>query len=111
MKLWVDDIRPAPDGYVWIKSVDEFKECIEFIEGSYAKKNEVLYDCSVFLIELIDLDHDAGDYARFGGDYIRILDWFEATNRNYPIRLHSMNPVGVENMRAIIRRNNWREVK
>ena len=26
MKLWIDDVRPAPEGYVWCKSVDEAKE-------------------------------------------------------------------------------------
>lgn len=56
MKLWVDDVRPAPDGYT------------------------------------------------------RLLDWLEETGRSYPIRIHSMNPVGIENMRAIIKRNNWEEV-
>ena len=49
-------------------------------------------------IELIDLDHDAGDYVNDGGDYIKLLDWLEETGRNYPIRLHSMNPVGVANI-------------
>ena len=63
-------------------------------------------------IELIDLDHDAGDYARFGGgDYIRILDWLEETGRNYPIRIHSQNPVGVQNMRRIIEKNGWKEIR
>ena len=33
-------------------------------------------------IELIDIDHDAGDYACDGGDYIRLLDWLEETGRN-----------------------------
>ena len=62
-------------------------------------------------IEVIDLDHDAGDYADDGGDYIKILDYLEETERDYPIHIHSMNPVGVENMRRIIRRNEWTEVK
>lgn len=61
-------------------------------------------------IELIDTDHDAGDYAQYGGDYIKFLDWLEETGRNYPIRIHSMNSVGVENMRRIIKRNGWKEV-
>lgn len=43
-------------------------------------------------LELIDIDHDAGEYVRFGGDYIKLLDWLEATGRNYPIRIHSQNP-------------------
>ena len=61
-------------------------------------------------IGLIDIDHDAGDYANEGGDYIKLLDWLEETNRNYPIRIHSQNPVGIQNMRRIIQRNDWKEV-
>ena len=98
MKLWIDDVRPAPDGYVWCKSVNEAKNDIELME--------FVYD-----LELIDLDHDAGDFASCGGDYIRLLDWLEETGRNYPIRIHSMNPIGVQNMRRIIERNGWKEIK
>ena len=29
MKLWIDDVRPAPLGYVWCKSVNEAKLTIE----------------------------------------------------------------------------------
>lgn len=62
-------------------------------------------------IDLIDIDHDAGGYAKDGGDYIKLLDWLEETGRNYPIRIHSMNPVGVQNMRAIIQKNRWIEIR
>lgn len=31
MKLWVDDLRPAPEGYIWVKSVIE---AISWIEAS-----------------------------------------------------------------------------
>ena len=98
MKLWIDDVRPAPDGYRWIKST---REAINII---------CCLDSAGVDIDLIDIDHDAGDYAYDGGDYVKILDWLERTWRNYPIRIHSMNPVGRENMRAIIRRNGWTEV-
>ena len=98
MKLWIDDVRPAPDGYEWIRSVDAAKALIStcILTGE--------------TIELVDIDHDAGDYVNYGGDYIKLLDWLEETGRNYPIRIHSMNPVGVENMRRIIARNGWTEV-
>lgn len=101
MKLWIDDVRPAPEGYMWGKSVRRTKELIELIESTGAGN----------MLELIDLDHDAGDYAYDGGDYIKLLDWLEATGRNYPIRIHSMNPVGVANMRAIIEKNGWKEIR
>lgn len=62
-------------------------------------------------IELIDCDHDLGDYAQFGGDGVKLLDWLEETGRSYPIRIHSMNTVGVENMRRIIEKNGWKEIR
>lgn len=96
MKIWVDDTRPAPEGYVWCKSV-------------YTAITEIARNLG--MIEIIDIDHDAGEYTQYGGDYIEILKFFEANNLNYPIRIHSQNPVGVENMRRIIKRNGWTEVK
>lgn len=99
MKIWVDDIRPAPDGYVWFRSVD------------YTIKALCNYSTYNIPVEIIDLDHDAGEFAQFGGDYINILNWLEETGRNYPIHIHSMNVVGVENMRRIIEKNGWKEVK
>jgi hypothetical protein len=108
MKLWIDDVRPAPgilsDDWVWIQEVNAAKEYIAIMERGVEKGYNTI-------IELIDIDHDAGEYAQYGGDYIKLLDWLEETGRNYPIRIHSMNPVGVQNMRAIIQRNGWTEVR
>lgn len=105
MKLWIDDLRPAPAGYTWVKTVNDAKWYIES-----AEEIEEIFPTDTPVIKLIDIDHDAGDFASNGGDYIKLLDWLEATGRNYPIRLHSMNPVGVQNMRAIINKNGWKEV-
>lgn len=107
MKLWVDDVRPAPEGYVWCQSVDRAKWMIEYCELCIIDTNPLVVE--TYTIELIDIDHDAGDYGP--PDYIKLLDWLEETGRNYPIRIHSMNPVGVANMRRIIKRNGWTEVK
>ncbi len=110
MKLWIDDVRPAPEGYVWCKSVEEtITKILE--ETEYNRMAYIPED-----IELIDLDHDAGDYANQGGDYIKILDWLESDG--YPLfnvhikafKIHSANPVGVQNMRRIIERNGWKEI-
>ncbi len=98
VRIWVDDVRPAPEGYIWCRSVAQTCEKISALrKGGRA-------------IELLDLDHDAGDFACDGGDYIKILDWLEEMNiHDISIRIHSMNPVGVENMRRIIVRNGWAE--
>ena len=124
MKLWIDDVRPAPEGYLWCVSVDGAKHTIEGSEALVELSKNVLMDNRAsektresaqqqlhrVTIKLIDIDHDAGDYACDGGDYIKLLDWLEETGRNYPIHIHSMNPVGIANMRAIIKRNGWTEV-
>ena len=131
MKLWIDDIRPAPQGYVWCKSVIDAIDCIGASEQAVRCRQWEI-DTAMFpvfhngycpivenlqksleqhKIQLIDIDHDAGEFVSDGGDYIRLLDWLEETGRNYPIRIHSQNPVGIENMRRIIQRNGWEEVK
>ena len=108
MKLWIDDVRPAPVGYVWCHSVYRAMKEIAIAENGIEDAFGIVQAPQI--IEVIDIDHDAGDYAQYGGDYIRLLDWLEETGRNYPIHIHSMNPVGVANMRRIIQRNGWKEV-
>lgn len=126
MKLWIDDVRPAPEGYIWCKSVNEAKRVIVYsenailnysryalwawIDGRFDKHSEFMQKIREAQIELIDIDHDAGDYYYDGGDYIKLLDCLEDADLSYPIHIHSMNPVGVANMRAIIQRNGWKEV-
>lgn len=102
MKIWLDDVRPAPEGYVWCTTVSAAKFAIQG-EEDYSRT----FPNDGYGIEIIDIDHDAGRYAEFGGDYIKLLDWLEETGRNYPIRIHSMNVVGRMNMLAICERNGW----
>lgn len=112
MKIWVDDDRPAPKGWRWCKSVNETIKLIELTEERYQRFKKMKAPCFDLLkIEIIDLDHDAGIYASDGGDFIKILDWLEATGRNYPIRIHTMNCVGRLNMQRIIQKNNWKEIR
>ena len=110
MKVWVDDIRPAPTGYIWIKSVEQAKNIISFVQNGF------LIGLSNETLDLISLDHDAGDFVSDGGDYIEILNWLERVQNAFAwplsckFHLHSQNPVGVQNMRRIIQHNNWEEI-
>lgn len=95
MKIWLDDLRPAPSEFVWCRSVNEAKNVIAENEKTQP-------------IELIDCDHDLGDFFVDGGDGIKLLDWLLARNTLYPVALHTMNPVGRENMRRMLQRY-WKE--
>ena len=92
MRLWVDDIRPEPQGYIRVKSVNEAKR--EIIKAERDK----------IWIDLINLDHDAGDYFEDGGDYINLLDWLFERETFYPVTFHTANPVGRANMKRIVDR-------
>ncbi len=91
MKIYLDDVRVAPEGYVHARSVNQAIKLIE----QYEKLEE---------IELIDLDHDLGDYVKDGGDGIKLLDYLVENQKFYPVKLHTMNPVGRENMQRVIDR-------
>ena len=115
MKLWIDDVRPAPEGYIWVKSVNE---TWDIINSCYARD---FFEDEIECIE-ISLDHDASNkYFNYGGDYIEILnkleycantsvDWDQYIRKYIVFHIHSANPVGVENMRRIIRKNGWKEI-
>lgn len=102
IKIWVDDVRPMPsEGFThhcW--RVDN---TIWFIEHNW---NNIVY---------ISLDHDAGRYAQYGGDYIKILDWIEEycythniSKPPFKITLHTQNAVGAQNMKRII--DKWKNL-
>ena len=97
MRLWIDDCRTPPiEGeWIWLKTVNGTIDFLNRFKG-------------MNMIELISLDHDAGDFAKDGGDYIRILDWMEANDYDkITIHIHSRNPVGVANMNRICEKNGW----
>lgn len=95
MKIWLDDIRPAPSGYESAKSVNEAISLIVEAEENLIE------------VEMLDLDHDLGDYYFDGGDAIKLLDWLAERETFYPVRIHTANPVGRANMERMIARY-WR---
>ena len=98
--LWIDDVREPPNDiyWCWVRTTNEAIKLL---------KKEI--DSGIEIFDVISLDHDAGDFAWDGGDYIKILDWLE---ENYPdcphiFHIHSMNCVGRQNMVRIIYHNDW----
>jgi hypothetical protein len=90
MKIWLDDIRQAPEGYIWCKRV-----------------NEAISVMSNDVTEL-HLDHDLGDYANDGGDAICLLDWCIEHEIFPNVILHTANPVGRANMQRLLNSRNWK---
>ena len=102
--IWLDDIRPNPYHYEWSKtcrSVDAAKTTLK--------------DAMEFGMTSItfDLDHDLGDYGICGEDGIDFVNWlvenFHDSNLDFIFHFHSMNPVGVQNMRNAIKKY-WKEI-
>ena len=92
MKIWLDDLRPAPHGYVLAKSVNAAIATVIVAESNGEN------------IEVIDCDHDLGDYYEDGGDGIKLLDWLCERGTLYPIALHTANPVGRAKMQRMLDR-------
>ncbi|MDQ0190619.1 cyclic-phosphate processing receiver domain-containing protein [Alicyclobacillus cycloheptanicus] len=84
IKLFLDDMRTCPDGYVLARNYDE---CILMLTA-----------CEV---EVLSLDHDLGA-ARTGYD---VAKWIVEKNR-WPkqICFHTSNPVGRRNMQQLLQR-------
>lgn len=103
MKLWIDDMRKPPSNeWIWVQSTAQAIGSIHMYDRQH-------HDDTI----IIDLDHDAGEFFRYGGDYIEILKWLERqgiVDTGYFFHIHSMNPVDIQNMRAIIQHNGWREI-
>jgi hypothetical protein len=88
VRVWLDDVRPAPAGWVWVCWPDE---AIEFLKDGG-------------VVEL-SLDHDLGDDTR--GTGYDVLVWLEeqvALHGFVPpkIAIHSANVVGRERMQRAI---------
>ena len=88
------------------KFIDKFKTC---------KMRANIFESFIYIveiekyeqqekIELVDCDHDLGDFAIDGGDGIKLLDWLLERGTLYPVKLHTMNPVGRDNMQRMLDR-------
>lgn len=79
MKLWLDDCCPAPEGYVWCKTIEETIGLI----------NDAEEYLGVDTIAFVDFDYNLNGRAEF-------VKWLEETNRNYQLRAHINGPFGKE---------------
>ena len=112
--LWLDDVRDVPEVCVKYPVRDE----PEFGMNTYITYVVRSVESAIYILDnavhqkrydgyLLDLDHDLGDYAKDGGDGYelikRMIDRGYTTNK-FKIRIHSLNPVGRQNMDQLIDR-------
>lgn len=85
MQLWIDDIRPCPDGRLWAKT-----------------SAEAIATLAYKVIAKVSFDHDLGgdDTSR------RVVLWLCEHEDRWPttVRVHSANPVGVEWLTGMVDR-------
>lgn len=84
MRLWIDDLRPAPEGWYWAKT-----------------SAEALLVIRTGRVKEVSFDHDLG-----GDDTTRpVILWMSEFGR-WPERvyIHSANPVGRDWMEGMINR-------
>ena len=91
-KIYLDDVREVPEGFIGTKSVNETIGLIEWLESEGV------------VITLLDLDHDLGEYANDGGDGIKLLDYLVENGKFYHVNLHTFNWVARGNMQRMLDR-------
>lgn len=86
MRIWLDDLRPAPEGWRWVGTVAEARSLLE---------EEVVVEAS--------LDHDLGEGEEEG---YALCVWMAETG-HWPreaLAVHSSNPPGAGRMCGVVER-------
>lgn len=93
VRIWIDDLRPAPKGYIWCKT--------------YNQAIATINDFSHSEIELICFDHDIS-CEKTGYDIAKYI-----VENNIKLKffsIHSQNIVGVKNIRHLLTHYGYKEV-
>lgn len=88
MKLWLDDTRPAPKGWLWVKTAPE-----------------AITQLQTHLFDEISLDHDLGPIEAGTGYDVAVFIEENAYNKTLKLfkwSVHSANPVGVYRMECAL---------
>jgi hypothetical protein len=110
MKLWLDDIRPAPVGWTWVKTADEAREKLQTQIVTHASLDHDLGACETCMggrtAEQWLEEHNCmqmPNCEHFGTGYTLVC-WMEQ-NDIWPTEfctIHSRNPAGRMRMAQVI---------
>lgn len=97
--IYIDDMRqPLIPNALWVKSYDEAIAALIDITD--------LMDIDDSISLVMDFDHDLGE-RKTGYD---IAKWLIDNGYIGKFRIHSMNPVGVNNIRQLLKHYGWTEI-
>ena len=97
--IYIDDMRqPLIPGALWVKSYDEAIAALIDITD--------LMDIDDSVSLVVDFDHDLGE-RKTGYD---IAKWLIEQSYIGKFRIHSMNPVGANNIRQLLKHYGWTEI-
>lgn len=123
--LWLDDMRPAPEGWLWVKTCDEAKKWLEQGVVRRASLDHDLGACDecnfkkgiagtleeVQFMWLEQHNYQTMPHCEHFGTGYQLVCWMEETG-HWPLVMpvvHSRNPVGKANMMAAINRAHEKE--
>lgn len=95
INVFLDDLRPCPEGFVWIK------------DAGYLIYQFECYNDLELRVNILSLDHDLGEDKPTGYDFCKWLVEIGIDNPEiYPkvIYLHTANGVGRDNMFKLLER-------
>jgi hypothetical protein len=98
MKLYLDDVRPAPPGWIPIRTAEDFRAVVRAYDW-----DEISFDHDLSIQATIGQpchEETGYDLARWMFD--------EGRQPKRRPRVHSMNPAGAARLRALIAER-WRE--
>ena len=90
IRIWLDDSRIVPMGFLHCRSVSEAKLFIEAAEWNG------------IAIEGIHCDYDLGMYSLLGGNGTDLLCWLVKRDTLYPVAAHAPDPEGQEKLNSFI---------
>ena len=99
--IYLDDLRPMPKSY--LSANCELRVCKNYqsaVAAIYEHFNHFENDL------IVDLDHDLGEF-KTGYDFCKFLVSNGITGK---FHIHSMNPVGRENMQQLLSHFGWEEI-
>ena len=98
--IYIDDVRqPVNPDWIWVKS---YREAINYLVD-LIDYLDVIDDAADLTI---DFDHDLGE-DKSGYD---IAKWLVEQHIIANFRVHTMNPVGRQNIRQLLLRYGWKEI-